>query len=124
MHTLEHSFSEFRRQTLDPERERLRIPEKKLGMRWARKTPRLLSSLWNVGRSFGNCLPPSMYSSSGKAGWQKRYRALGGPARIRPDRGWALGIDGWLFLLLLQLRIETKLALELYEPHAKGLLGL
>src|SRR5439155_16864088 len=123
MHTLEHSFSEFRRQTLDPERERLRIPEKSLECVGPvnTETPPLL---WNVGRSFGSCFPPSMYSSSGKAGWQKRYRALGGPARIRPDRGWALGIDGWLFLLLLQLRIETKLALELYEPHAKGLLGL
>ena len=109
MHTLEHSFSEFRRQTLDPERERLRIPEKKLGMRWPHKHRDSSPLYGTFGRSFGNCFPPSIMLIFRKVGWQKRYRALAGPARIRPHRGWALGVDGWL-LLLLQLRIQTKLA--------------
>ena len=65
-----------------------------------------------------------MCSSSGKAVWQKRYRALGGPAGFDLTGGWALGIDGGYSSSSCNLRIETKLALELYEPHAKGLLGL
>ena len=64
-----------------------------------------------------------MCSSSGKAVWQKRYRALGGPAGFDLTGGWALGIDGGYSSSSCNCGFdETRL--ELYEPHAKGLLGL
>jgi len=50
MHTLEHSFNEFRRQTLDPERERLRIPEKNLECVGPAntETPLLFMERWSI----------------------------------------------------------------------------
>jgi len=46
---------------------------------------------------------------------------------VGPPDSTSQGMDPrnrWLVTPPLQLRIQTKLALELYEPHAKGLLGL
>jgi len=122
MHTLEHSFSEFRRQTLDPERERLRIPEKKLGMRWPRKH-RDSSPLYGtlVDHLATVYLLACTHLQGKQAGRNAIVRWMGPPDStsqgVGPRNRWLVTPPP------LQLRIETKLALELYEPHAKGLLG-
>ena len=94
MHTLEHCFSEFRRHTLDPERERLRIPEKKLGMRWPRKH-RDSSPLYGtlVDHLATVYLLACTHLQGKQAGRNAIVRWMGPPDST--SQGGALGIDGW-----------------------------
>ena len=79
MHTLEHCFSEFRRHTLDPERERLRIPEKKLGMRWPRKHRDSSPLYGTLVDHLATVYLLACTHLQGKQAGRKRYRALDGP---------------------------------------------